>query len=869
MSENNHLRGIADPATVGNAAEFAVCLQDLRKRRGYSYAALDQAARALPPRSGRAQALPRSTVSDIVNGKSLPSREMLLTFLDVCHVNKHDIPQWLAAWERARVVGNTRPTNMVRLRAVNPRHLGVHAAVSVGEETEDLPAYVPRDIDAELHSRLHDGSERGLFVLLVGRPSAGKTRSAYEGALAALPDWWMLHPAEAGEVHSFAMAVIPRTIVWLDEIQNYLEDGLTAATMELLLQSDKPVIAIGTIWPDRYQQFSAQPQTGTKDQYSNERRLLKLAHVIDVDWRLSAEEYERALEVGETDPRIAMALGAADYPMTAVLTAGPELVRRWENAPDSFGEALITAAIDSMRLGAKAPLSVEVLRAAVPGYLSQVEQANAPADWFEVSLAYARETLRGAAAALVPVGTDMGVVAGYVVTDYLLEYGTHARRTAVPPDSFWKAHLAHGTDARDLLKLGEAAAHRALQMYAEPLYQSAVAAGAVMGWVRLAELRREQGRQDEAGAMWRQAAAAGYLGAWDALITPLDQGGRIDEAVAVCREALTAGYVKVRWHLAGLLERQGCMAEAEDLLRDEVAAGNLDARISLAELLEGLGRPEEAEQMWREEVAAETENARSGLAGFLRGQGRIDEAIVVLKDGINAGDDPYAWKWLADMYEQKGCVDEAAEARKEAIAMGEDWNAWSSLCWLLENNNRVDEAISFARQALEEGNFEAAEYLAGMLERQGQVDEALTVLKDVLAEGYPWVRRQLASLLMEQDQTEEAEQVLREGIALGEPYACSTLAHFLYDNGRLDEAIAAWWYALDYGDHPNTAFTFADMLLKTGRADEAERVWRQELAAGNSTARGWLAHLLKEQGRVNEASELRVNGLNLSSYHAT
>src|SRR5262249_23648473 len=160
---------------------------------------------------------------------------------------------------------------------------------------------------------------------------------------------------------------------------------------------------------------------------------------------------------------------------------------------------------------------------------------------------------------------------------------------------------------------------------------------------------------------------------------------RTDDEIALCREAVAAGYTKLRWRLAGLLsERQGCMDEAERLLEEELASGNLDARIGLAELLVGLGRTADVESLWREAVAGGVENSRSGLAGFLREQGRVDEAIAFLREAIEAGEDPYAWKWLADMYEQQGRIEEAAGARREAIATGEDINAWSSFCHLLE-----------------------------------------------------------------------------------------------------------------------------------------------------------------------------------------
>ena len=125
----------------------------------------------------------------------------------------------------------------------------------------------------------------------------------------------------------------------------------------------------------------------------------------------------------------------------------------------------------------------------------------------------------------------MGDVAGYVVADYLLEYGTWTRRTAVPPESFWTAHLMAGVAPRDQVRLGEEAAHRALLAHAEPLYQSAANAGDAMGWVRLAELQEWRGRPEEAEALWRRAIVAGYQDGWEHLAARLSRQKRTDDEI--------------------------------------------------------------------------------------------------------------------------------------------------------------------------------------------------------------------------------------------------------------------------------------------------------------------------------------------------
>ena len=66
-------------------------------------------------------------------------------------------------------------------------------------------------------------------MLLVGGSSVGKTRCAAEAVKAVLPDWQLVHPAGPAEVAALAAGPIPRTVVWLDELQRYLdgEQGLS------------------------------------------------------------------------------------------------------------------------------------------------------------------------------------------------------------------------------------------------------------------------------------------------------------------------------------------------------------------------------------------------------------------------------------------------------------------------------------------------------------------------------------------------------------------------------------------------------------------------------------------------------------------
>ncbi|GAA3948106.1 helix-turn-helix domain-containing protein [Actinoplanes auranticolor] len=137
---------LPDPAQIETLPELAAALKALR--HGLSYGALDRAV------GGRAKTpvLPPSTLSDMLNGRSVPSRDTVVKFLTACGLQDVDQQPWLAAWERVDTSHLRRPAGAVRVRQAQPRLLGVHASIQVEPGVEGLPVYVPRDADADLRS---------------------------------------------------------------------------------------------------------------------------------------------------------------------------------------------------------------------------------------------------------------------------------------------------------------------------------------------------------------------------------------------------------------------------------------------------------------------------------------------------------------------------------------------------------------------------------------------------------------------------------------------------------------------------------------------------------------------------------------------
>ena len=388
-------------------------------------------------------------------------------------------------WLAARMASARTPAAGVRVSQADPRLLGVHSAISVPEVPNQVPpTYVPRDADDGqfgVRAKIAAAAERGGFVLLVGGSSVGKTRSAFEAVTALLPDWWLVHPAGHGEVAALATAPMPRTVVWMDELQLYLdgEHGLTGGVVRALLNAPDPVVIIATIWPDRYTACTGLPASGDADPHARERQVLELAEVIRIAPAFSPAEQERACAAAARDQRLAIALESAGYGLTQTLAAAPQLVARWEDAQTAspYAWAVLTAALDAARLGARLPLSADFLRAAAPGYCTSQQQAEAPDNWLEQALAYATGKLYGAAAALSPTGPGMGRVAGYTVADYLIQHASRERRYARVPASTWDAILNHISDPADTVRLADSAERRLLYRYAIPLYRHAADAG--------------------------------------------------------------------------------------------------------------------------------------------------------------------------------------------------------------------------------------------------------------------------------------------------------------------------------------------------------------------------------------------------------
>ena len=631
------------------------------------------------------------------------------------------------------------------MNEAHPQRLGVHAAISVdGVPDEVQPEYVPRDTDVAEHgvrARVAAAAEHGGFVLLVGGSSVGKTRCAAEAARALLPDWWLVHPGGPGAVTALAAASPARTVVWLDELQRYLdgEHGLAGGTVRALLNAPGPVVIIGTLWPDRYATYTAVPSAGEADPHAREREVLGLAWVIRISSQFSAAEQGRARAAATRDRRLAAALGAEGYGLTQTLAAAPQLVARWEDAQDvdPYAWAVLTAALDVARLGGRAPLPADLLQAAAPGYCTSAQQAEAAGNWFEQALAYATVKLHGAARPLTMTGPGMGKVAGYTVADYLLQHASRERRAARVPASTWDALLTHIRDPADAARLAGSALARLLYGYAIPLCRLAAAAGDRDAAMQLAELLARRGDLDEAEQILRARADAGDEPAAGQLARLLAERGDLDQlrARADAGDEPAAGFLAVL--LASRRDLDGLRARAD--AGDEPAARQLAGLLARRGDLDGP----------RARADVGDGDAAGQLADLLADRGDLDG----LRARADAGDGDAAGR-LADLLADRGDLD-GLRARADAG----DWHAAGRLAGLLARRGDLDQL----RGRADAGDWHAAHYLAGLVAERGDLDEAEQILRVAADAGYGDAI-QLAELLAERGQGEEAERLRRFGL---------------------------------------------------------------------------------------------------------
>ncbi|MGW4115118.1 hypothetical protein ACWEFJ_29955 [Actinosynnema sp. NPDC004786] len=396
---------------------------------------------------------------------------------------------------------------------LDPFDLEVHRPITVEgvEGLPDLTPYVPRAHDhrlAEVVDRAAAGA--GAIAVLVAESSAGKTRACWEALapLRAAGGWRLWHPdpTRPDAVLRDLARVVPRTVVWLDEAQNHLgspNGDRVAAALRALLAGRRPVLVLGTLWPQHHEALTREPGSPV-------RHLLDGA-IVPVPDAFTDDDLAAMTRAARTDPRLAWAVRhAPDGRVTQQVAGGPELLTRFHTAPPA-AKALITAAMDARRLGHRPALPLPLLAHAAAAHLADHQLADLPDDWLDLALAYATRAAKGAPGPLTRVvvrRTGRGAPGDgppeYRLADYLDQWARDHRASHVPALDFWAAVADHARPD-DQTALGRAAWNRGLYRDAARLHRRAAAAGDLTAARLLIEELRAVHPGDTRPARWLSA----------------------------------------------------------------------------------------------------------------------------------------------------------------------------------------------------------------------------------------------------------------------------------------------------------------------------------------------------------------------------
>ena len=413
----------------------------------------------------------------------------------------------------------------------DPVEFEVHPAITVAGRTDlpVLPEYVPRPHDDEVDDVLREAADGARMLVFVGGSSTGKTRSAWE-AVHRLPDGWALwHPIEpsrpAAVLDGLKAGVPPRTVLWLNELQLYLNpsevelgERVAAAVRDLLrTKADTPLLVIGTLWPEHWLTLTAGPESPWSDRHNQARNLLRGATEIRVP-ETFADAVDALRSAAVSDPRLDLALREGHGRVAQYLAGVRELIARYNNAT-AAQLAVMAVAADADRIGHVAWVSEQWLVDAAEGYLSDDDWHRFGDRWPHEALEALRDLSRPRMGVRGPLSRVRGREPVYELADYLARSIINHRRFACPPEAFWDAVPRHVDSPPVLTLIAAAAAQRARYRHAATLYRLAVAHGHAPAIAGLAGLYVRTGRWPAAVETYRQAIDQGQLWAIAELAT--------------------------------------------------------------------------------------------------------------------------------------------------------------------------------------------------------------------------------------------------------------------------------------------------------------------------------------------------------------
>jgi TPR repeat protein len=649
----------------------------------------------------------------------------------------------------------------VREAAADPHALGVHRSRRSGDGSE-LPPYVVRDADAALEQALLRAAEKGGAVVVEGDSTAGKSRALLHALTSVFPDRVLFTPAPEEDVSALAGRLAARpvrkgAVVWLDDLHRYIgrgERGLTESVLAGLVRSGVVVAAtLRTERVDYYASTEASAPDGSERVRGDREAgaaLLRRFTRLHLDRLWSEAEVQRAADSG--DGRLAEAAAHhGEHGIAEYLAAGPELLRRWQDARRHTargghprGHAVVAAAVDLARTGLLTAPDAALLEQTHTTYLDGT--ASLQPEPFDQALAWACKSVLGASGLLVAADIEGRRWRAF---DYLVEDTS----SPIPPP-VWQAALDHASDDDERIDVAIGAyeaEHRALAVAAiAPLAD----AGHPRAMNFMGYIAHGDGRAEDAERWYRQAAAAGDTGAMYNLGVLWRMQGKVVAAEELYEWAADAGNTSAMVNLGVLREEQGKTEAAEEFYQRAAAAGDTDAMVNLGVLRRKQGKTEAAEELFRRAADAGNTDAMVNLGMLREKQGKTEAAEEFYQRAAAAGH-TLAMVSLGVLRREQGKTEAAEEFYQRAAAAG-DTDAMVNLGVLRAEQGKVVEAEELFQRAVDAGHTSGMYNLAVLREQQGKVVEAEELYRRAADAGNTLAMNNLRLLREDRGETGEA-----------------------------------------------------------------------------------------------------------------
>jgi hypothetical protein len=551
------------------------------------------------------------------------------------------------------------------------------------------------------------------------------------------------------------------------------------------------VLVLGTLWPNFANEYATPPISGKEDPHSRTRELLA-GRTLTVPETFDQEALRMAAILAKDGDRLlAEALTrATNGRVTQDLAGAPELLHRYANAT-AAAKAVLNAAMDARRLGAKLHFPQAFLNDAAVDYLSDQDFDELTEDWAQAVFADLTRHVHGKQAPLrrtgdrpkrrppasprrstvrVPEAATM-----FRLADYLEQHGRNTRQAQCPPASFWHAAYTHLTDPDILCRIADEAQSRHRLQWAHYLYHRAADAGSKDAFCNLAWIRENTGDHNAAEELARQA-------------------GRIGDARAL---------IEFGW----LRELSGDDDSAEALYQQAFASGDVRGLTSLALMRQKVGDHDGAETLARQATEAGDTYALAHLATMREMSGDYESAQA--------------------LREEHGIQDEREAFTQSASGLAAVW----SLLRLLAKSGDLDVAEPYAWEAAAAGEDQILVVLVSIQTESGDYDSASALALRAADAGYARPLLKLAQMREEAGDHASAEALYWHAASAGRAYALAELARLRRESGDLDSARALALRAADAG-YASPLVELARMQEEAGDHDDAESLYRHATDAG-------------------------------------